>query len=683
MRKRGGNGVGAALLTGLLGGASVLAGAVSATQSANAQVVLEGILITGDTAGGAPVAGETVGTAFTVITGEQLQQQGIKYASDALRQVPGVAVSRTGSFGELTQIRIRGAEGNHVLVLVDGVEVADPSQGEFDFSSLLTENIERIEVLRGAQSALWGADALAGVINIVTKAGSRGTNVQASFEAGSFDTYQGSGRIAHGNDLFRFALSGTQLSTNGFDISEFGRTIADPTSEDDGYVNRTLSFKGDIDLLPFFNVSAVLRHVDRLGDADDQDFTFGSPTQGFTIDRFSQSGSKEAFARVEATLSTFQDHWEHAVYFSMSDIERENFNDLGRFSSGNSSTRETTGYRSTLKFDTPELLDARHTIVELYEQETETFRNTAPTAVGSAGERRERMTKSLVGEYRLSLLDSIFLTAAVRSDDFDGFDDAVTYRTTGAYVVRETGTRLHASYGEGVKPPSFFEQFGFVPDTFDGNPNLVPETSVSWDVGIEQRIIPGILTVDVTYFEANLDNEIFSTFSLTPTGFRSSVANEDEESTREGIEVSLTATPTDWLSIKGSYTYLEAFENRNGVRLLEVRRPQHSGSLDIFARFLDGRARANLGIVYNGEMDDLEFVNTTPQTRITLPEYTVVRLGAEYDLSDQITWYARGENVFNEDYQEVYTFETAGASFYTGIRMNLSDVLGDDYGSLK
>ncbi|MEM1198959.1 MAG: TonB-dependent receptor, partial [Pseudomonadota bacterium] len=217
-------------------------------------------------------------------------------------------------------------------------------------------------------------------------------------------------------------------------------------------------------------------------------------------------------------------------------------------------------------------------------------------------------------------------------------------------------------------------QFGFVPDRFDGNPNLVPETSTSWDVGIEQALFDGALVVDVTYFNANLENEIFGTFDFVT--FRSSVANEDDESTREGIEVSLTAKPTPDVTIKGSYTYLRAREVRNNVSVVEVRRPKHSASLDVFAKFYDGRLRTNLGIVYNGKMEDLEFVAATPQTRVTLGDYVLGRLSAEYDITDGITWFGRMENLFNSNYQEVLFFETPGFAAYTGFRIDLGQLTG-------
>jgi vitamin B12 transporter len=177
--------------------------------------------------------------------------------------------------------------------------------------------------------------------------------------------------------------------------------------------------------------------------------------------------------------------------------------------------------------------------------------------------------------------------------------------------------------------------------------------------------------VDVTYFEADLENEIVSTFDNIT--FRSSVDNLDEKSERKGVEVSLTARPTDQLLLTGAYTYTDSFEIRNGQKLQEVRRPEHTASLDVTYRFLEDKARISAGVVYNGETEDLEFIASTPETRVTLDDYTLLRVSGSYDFNDRVRWYGRLENVFDEDYQEVFAFNTPGFAAYTGVKISLGD----------
>ncbi|MCC7250619.1 TonB-dependent receptor [Hyphomicrobium sp.] len=645
--------------------ASLWAGNASA-QSAGV-TTLEGIVIEGDSRG-TDVDAEKVGTAVTVITGEELQQRGITYVSEALRSVPGVSISRSGPFGGLTQARIRGAEGNHTLVIIDGIEVSDPGQGEFDLSTLVTENIERIEVLRGAQSALWGSNATAGVINIITKKAEPGARVGIKAEGGSFGTKLLSGYASAANTWARGIVSASGLDTDGYSSSPYG-------DEDDEYDNRTISFKGDADVLPFLNIDGVVRKTRTRAQFDPQDFSDSGPpfftpgpNYGLVVDGDRSSAVDQLFAATRATLSTFDGHWKHSVFFNRTDYETEGFADQVR-NSGNKGTRDSFGYQTTVQFNTPSIANAKHTIVGLIEEETETFRNTGPFDTPAQRDKKERTLQGHVAEYRLELFDSLFLTGAYRFDKNDAFDDAETYRFTAAYLLAQTGTRFHGSYGKGVTNPTFVEQFGFFPDQFIGNPNLVPEESISWDVGIEQSFFNKALLVDVTYFRAKLKNEIDTIFPAP--SFLATPINLEDESTREGIEITVTARPTDNLDIVATYTHLDAYQTRGALTAREIRRPEHQASLNATYRFSE-RARTTVSAVYNGEAYDSSFVPSVPSP-VLLDGYTLVTVVGEYDLSDQLTAFARVENVLNEDYQEVFGYETAEIAAYAGVRMRFGD----------
>ena len=617
---------------------------------------LERLLVTD---GRTPVEQEKSGRAFTVITGEQLEQRQVRYVADALRQVPGFAVSRTGTTGGFTQVRVRGAEGNHLLVMVDGVEVSETSGGEFDFGSLVVGDIDRIEVLRGPQSAFWGSNAMAGVVNIITKRGDRnGFTASARTEGGTDGTILGGLSMSGGGENYDIALSGVFRRNNGFNISDFG-------NEKDGDRNATLNGKFNVDLAPNFSVDGTLRYVNRRTDTDPQDFTdsgfpffIPGPLYGLVVDGNDETATREFFGSLGATHVALDGALTQKARFTGSDTFRENFRN-NVVTSSNKGNRLNGSYQATYEFDTPGALNARHRITGGYEWERETFLPNHLT------QRLSRTTNSLVGEYRGEFLDQFYLNAAVRHDFNDRFRDATTFSTSAAWAIPGTGTRLHAAIGTGVTNPTFFEQFGFVPATFAGNPNLIPERSFGWDLGIEQTLFDGVLVADLTYFNQDLTNEIATAFG----GGVNTPINRTGISYRRGVEVSATVDFFNGLTATGTYTYTHATEQTvaGGPRLVEVRRPAHSGSISAAYTFYDGRARVFGEAIFNGKMLDNAFVPTLPP-RVTLPGYTVVNIGGSFKFNDHLEAFGRVENLFNTKYEEVFGFNTQGLTAFAGLK---------------
>lgn len=630
--------------------AAMLTLGVSPVQ-AQQPVQLEGILIDAGSATLEPVDSRTLGSAVSVVTAEELEQRQVRSVADALRSVPGVAVNRSGSVGGLTQIRIRGSENNHAKILIDGVEVSSATNGEFDFSSLLAEDIERIEVVRGPQSGIWGANALAGVVNIVTKSGeNQPLTATASAEGGSFASRQLAASIRGGNEYAHAAVSIVDSNTNGFNVSPFG-------NEADGAERRNIRARAGINVAPWLSFEGVINKLDNTADIDGFGAAPGARPGDFAV-AFDQDDSTSIndilTTKGTAKLSLLDDKWVTKAYV---DFARNNLDTIDPFFvSFNGSEREKYGIVSSFTLEQDVFGGLTHTFVGLYEDETESFETNA--AVGTF----ERSTQSVAAEYRGSFARQLFVRAAVRGDDSDAFGDFTTYSVSGAWQVPGIGTRLHSSYGTGVVLPSLYEQFGVIPGFFVGNPNLMAEESRGYDVGIEQAFLNRRVVVDVTYFNQNLENEIVSPFFGPP-------ANLADESTREGIEVSGRVTPIDGLTFSGSYTYLDA---SGGDGLAEVRRPEHSGSLNVSYAFMQGRGSVNLGLVYNGEMKDFAFdAFTFAQSEVTLKEYTTVNLAAHYDVTDNVRLFGRVENLLNEDYQEVFGFESAPVAAYGGVKIKL------------
>jgi vitamin B12 transporter len=614
------------------------------------------------TASMTPTEAYTIGNAISVLDEQYIEQRQNPIVSDLLRSVPSVAVSRSGGPGQLTQIRMRGAEGNHTLVLIDGVEANELNfNGEFDYAGLLATGIERIEVLRGAQSALYGSDALGGVINIITKGGHPGLGFEGSAEGGSFAQRQVTALVSGGTDRVNGALSAGYFGTDGINLSRLG-------DEKDGARTFTLSGKGMAQVTENLRLDATARYVSSKNDTDTQDFDFPpTPTNGLIIDSTDQQKNDQFYGRVGGTLDLFDGHWVHQGTVQYADTQREYINpddDL----TGNHGSRLKLAYQNTVNFETPSFLDAKHHVTTAYQHEQQRFVNRGAVPDALENQTRKEPQDSFIGEYRGEFADQVFLSAGVRYDANRMFKDATTYRLAAAWRIKETGTRLHASHGTAVTNPGFFELFGYFPDFFLGNPELKPEKSKSFDVGVEQKFLNDRLTLDVTYFHANLESEIVTVFDFDT--FMTTVDNLDGKSKRDGVEVMLNAQITDSLSLGGSYTYTNS-RQPDGSR--EVRRPKHMGNFNVNYAFNGGRGNVNLDVSYNGKQLDNEFVDATPETVVTLDDYVLVTLAASYKLTDNLEIYGRIENLVDQDYEEVFSYRSPGIGAFGGLRVKLGD----------
>lgn len=622
----------------------------AAAQDESQPTLLERILIT---EGLTPVEQEKSGRAFTVITGEQLERNQVRYVADALRQVPGFAVSRGG----LTQVRVRGAEANHLLVMIDGVEASETSTGEFDFGGMLVEDIDRIEILRGPQSAFWGSNATAGVVNIITKRGSRdGWRVTSRSETGTDGTFLGGVSLSGGSETYDVALSGAFRRTGGFNISDFG-------DEKDGDRNATLNGRFNVDLSSDLSVDGTLRYVDRKSDTDPQDFDYGSPTYGLVLDGDDWTGTREFMGSLGVTYTSLDGALTQKARFTGSNTHRDNFSSAyGGFFSWDDGSRYNGAYQASYRFDTPGFLDAHHQITGGYEWQRETFAPShLPEAFG-------RDSNSLVSEYRGEFLDQFYANAAIRHDFNEAFQDATTYSLSGAWRIPETETRLHSSVGTGITNPTFYEQFGYLPSSFEGNPNLKPEESFGWDIGVEQGFLDRRLILDVTYFNQDLQNEIALDYSGYPIA---RPYNMNGKSKRQGVEVSATVDLQNGFTATATYTYTDSTEQKlaGDPRVEELRRPKHSGSLNAAYTFHDDRARVFGELVFNGKMLDNAFVPGLPP-RVTLDAYTVVNVGGSFKINDRLEVYGRIENLFDEKYEEVFGYNTPGRTAFMGVKGN-------------
>lgn len=635
--------------------ALLAAGAATAQDAVDGILELDPIIVSG---GLTPVPAAEFGRAVSVVTAEDLARSQDAYVADALRALPGVSVTRSGATGGVTQVRIRGSESNHVVVLIDGVDVSAPETGEYDFGGLLSADIARIEVLRGPQSAIYGSNAIGGVISITTKrADTAGTTYSGSAEVGSDGTVAGTAAVRHLTDRADLALAVAGRDVRGFDVAGSG-------GEKDGDDNVTVNASASYALTDALTVGGTLRYVDRTSDYDD--FIFGATSRdGLVVDDDLVHSRTELFGSAFATLDAFGGRMTNELRATYADMDDQSRRD-GVKDADTSSRRTTLRYLGTVALDAGTVASAGQTVSFGVEQTDERFKHNDAGIVWDPSQlaTQSRDTTSLIGQYRGIFLDDLSVQANVRHDFNDGFADVTTWSVAASYVLPNDTTRLHASYGTGSQNPTLYEQFGFIPGQWIGNPDLEPEASRGWDVGVEQTFLGGRAVADITWFNERLTDEIVPVYDFA-TG-DSTPVNEDGTSRREGVEVAGRFAVSDALTLGLAYTWLDATDP-DGQQ--EIRRPGQEIALNVDYALPNDRTVVNLDI--RRVIDNVDFDYTDPSfgtERVELDDYTLVNLAAEHRLSDTVTLTGRIENLLDTDYEELDGYATPGVTAFVGLR---------------
>ena len=611
----------------------------------------QGELVVTASRSGDAVPVDQLGGSVTVVDAAALGQRQTRIVSDVLRDVPGVAVSRTGAIGGTTQVRLRGSEGNHVLVLIDGIEVSDPYQGEYDFGTLIADEAARIEVLRGQQSALYGSDAIGGVIQYLTLSGAEAPGVTLRAEGGSFGTFSGGARVAGVAGDLDYALSGSTYLTNGAPTARGGE-------RDIGA--KSVGATGKVSWAPTdaVKLSAVGRYS--YTDADSNDTAQSGPQFGYVVDTPGARSRVEAFyGLVRAEVALADGRWTNALSGQFADTTRKAFaGDALNF--GNKGRRYKGSFESAFRFGTDRV---KHRVTGAVDVEREEFQTLSPVPSPFVFTgRRHTNNVGIVGQYDVTIDDALAIGGSIRRDENDRFDDTTTYRAQASYRFA-TGTRIRGAYGTGVKNPGYFDLFGYDDGRYIGNPNLKPEKSKGWEAGLEQAFGGDRATIGATYFDSRLTNEIFTTYPAPD--FVATPGNRDTRSKQRGVEVFAAARPIDQLRFDLAYTYLHARENGT----VEIRRPNHIGSVAMTAFTRDQRASGTLTVRYNGRQQDDAFIDPSfVPVRLALQEYVLVNLNAAYALTPTLSVFGRVENLFDERYEEVFSYVGQGRGAYAGVK---------------
>ncbi len=598
--------------------------------------VLEGVTIY--SANRTPTDAAKVGSSVEVLTEKDLEKQSRTYLKDYLEQLPGVSFTQNGPPGSTSSISLRGANGSYVKVLVDGMDLSDPSATttQTAFQHLLVGDVSRIELLKGSQSTLYGGDAVAGVITIETKQATKpGFSMRGGAEGGQYNTFSGAataGYAATDGSNISFTVQG--VDTDGFSAAAVG-------TEDDGYDNITFSGRGDYYLSPSAKIFFAARSMDATNHYDG----FAPPT--YTLgDTLDYGDTVQHAGRVGTEFSLFGGAFQNTFALQGMKIQRDNF-------SGPISTGFFDGDRVKGEYKGVVTFNDRLTLLAGADWE-ETGAETANT--------NGRNSADVTGTYAqlmMEPIDGLVLTGGGRIDDHSTFGQFDTYRLTAAYLIPGTETKLRASRSTGFRAPSLDELFGsysFAPDY--GNPNLQPEESKSWDVGIEQGFMDGRIKLGATYFELDTDNLIVYNFACGIPGALC-LTNVAGITQRNGVELSAAAVITDRVSVRTGYTYVDT-ELASGGRLPRV--PKHDFVMSVDVQPMD---KVELNVTGKYVADVMESNGTD------LDNYFLLSAKAAYEFTPGWKAYVRGENLLDEDYQTTLGYGTAGLSVYGGLTMAL------------
>jgi vitamin B12 transporter len=590
------------------------------------------------TAAREPIDEADAPVSATVLDEETLDALSLPAGIDLLRLVPGVSVAQTGPRGSQAQVRIRGAEANHSLLFVDGIRFNDPAAGnEARFELLATDLLSRIEVVRGPQSALWGSEALGGVIAVQTADPFAREGFAALAEYGSLDSVRASGQAAVRTGDVGLSATAAYLSSEGIDSFGAG-------GEKDGFDNRSLGLRAAWRPAEGRELGVSAFYVAGTSEYDGSD-----PVTFLRADTLDETENRIAAVRGWGRLESGP--WTLSADASF--LDSANRNRLA-----DAPLNRTAGERATAGAQLSRRVSG-HRLTAAIQHEAEDFRARDQAFFGGTDQDRSRHLTAFVGEWHARWNDVISTDLAVRHDSFSAFSDATTVRA--ALLVRPAdGWTLHGAYGEGVAQPTFYDLFGFFPGFFTGNPNLRPERSRGFEAGLRWQ--QGGASLGATLFTARLEDEIVDVFA----GGTSTTRNVEGKSRRRGVELFGEWRLSPALALAAHYTYLEADERRNvgDAALREVRRPKHSGNVTAFGE--TGRLSYGASLAYVGARTDTDF-----------DIFQTVRLGAYALASGRIGWrltdaleaYGRVENALGEDYQDVAGYATPGRTVHAGLRL--------------
>ena len=574
---------------------------------------------------------ERLGASVSVITGDEIEEKNYPTVEEALRHVPGVDIQRSGGLGKTTSIRIRGAGAQQVQVMVDGMRVKSPTLGIAELSDLSVDAIERIEIVRGPQSTLHGADAIGGVVNIITRKGQGPARGTVHVEAGTFETYRERATLSGAWKAFSYSVSASHYDTRGYLKNDDATQSAMAGRFDYDFPwQGTLSLKGryaktETDL-PIFNTL---------------------PTTVFDPNSQQQSETWLYNLTYDQKITTWWDsHLRYGQWFNRSGFQNPpppgGFTTISQI---NTERREAEWLNN----------------VHMGKWNTLTLGAEHRDELGSNRGmfRKEINVKSLFAQDELRLFDRVILGGGIRHEENDAFGEALTGRASFAVLVPETGTKVRGAWGEGFRAPTVNDLFfpGF------GNPRLQPENSVSWEVGVDQKLWSNRIRVGATYFHNDFENliqiiNIPGTFLFQPSNIGTAKS--------EGVEVYGEIDPVDWLTVYANYTYTRTEDLQT---FKPLRRFPHNrwatgatfrwDTLTLFAE----------AVVVSEQFESATNVRSYNRGHHRVDVGGTYQLWGRWGLMEKAELTARFNNITDERYHEIFGFPAPGFNCLIGLRV--------------
>lgn len=576
---------------------------------------------------------ESVASSVTVITAEEIEAKQVTTVLEVLRSVKGFDVVQNGGVGKRTSIFVRGGNSGHILVMIDGVQVNSPTTGSYDFANLTVDNIDRIEIIRGPQSTLYGSDAMAGVINIISKEGKGSLQWQISGEGGTYNTKKFSLSASGSSEKTNYSFSASRFKTDGF-------SVAKDLDEDDGYENTSFSGKVGLNFSESLDIDLGISYSESTSDLD---YYYDSATFITTPDALNYEMRTKTLTPYIKAVQRINNDWDHTIMASLDEA----------------SIIEKKDSTTTSEIDTTvKNINWQHNLYLAKETNTLTFGVEYEEQAGENGgegdfEKFIHNKAFYLQDQASMLTERLNVSLGVRVDDHSLFGEETTSRITALYNLKSTGTKFKGSWGTAFKAPTLNDLY-YNASWGIGNPDLKPEKSTGYDIGFEQKISDLIL-ISANYFENDFKNLIqwdWSIFPMTPENI--------SKAETKGYEFGFNFKPVNSFYIDASCTLLDTEDKSTGNEL--ARRANNKGTITV--GWTPEKADFNLTVNKVGKRWD-NGGNTNK-----LRSYTKVDFAASFDITKNLTLFGRGENLLNEDYEEAKGYGTAGISYYGGLKAN-------------
>jgi vitamin B12 transporter len=567
-----------------------------------------------------------IGQSVSVVTRDQIERTQATTATDVLARLPGVTVVQSGGFGQPSSVFIRGAENAQSLVLIDGVRINDPGDvgGGFDFGALTIGQFDRVEVVRGSSGVLWGSRAIGGVINFITARPTEQWTARGQAEYGWRDRKQVSASAAGLVGPVGLTLGGNWLKGDGYSAFNEDRGA----TEKDGFESKSANARAEVELTQGLSVDAGGFYTKANYDYDNTG-----------ADALNVGRKRDTLGYANVRYSGLEDRFSARVGYGINDTNR--ISDDAVFGPYETNGR-TERFEGQLIFAPVEMAS-----VQLgAETEKQKFDD-------NFGSKDSTSIDSYYGNLTVRPLTGLTLNGGLRYDDHEDFGHRTTFAANGAWVIGEGNEApiLRASYGEGFKAPSLYQLYSNA-----GLRALDPETSKSWDAGVELPFAQGTGAFTVTYFDRKTKNLI--DYDLTQFNYYNV-----GRARAQGVELGMQVTNWEGFDVNIAATYLDATNELTGDRL--ARRPRTNLYASIDKAWELGLKLGADVRVGGGRYDD------AANTQYVGGNVVVVGLRGAFEVTDNVEVYGRVENLFDEHYEVVRTYGTAGRSAYAGVRVKM------------